>query len=81
MQEEIKQLVDLSLEIATKQSNHTITIYGIQNKQTGALINHKSRMFYATREAARSARREISNSKLRIVKAEFINTTDWKTSK
>jgi|13_taG_2_1085334.scaffolds.fasta_scaffold03618_7 hypothetical protein len=81
MQEKIKQLIDLSLEIAAKQSSHTVTIYGIQNKQTGALINHKSRIFYATREGARSVRREIDNSKLRVVKAEFINATEWKTSK
>lgn len=81
MQEQIKKMIDLSLQIANEQSTDTLTIYAIQNRETGEFITHKKRKFYATREDARSIRRNIENPKLRVVKADFINTTDWKTSR
>ena len=81
MNENIKQLIDLSVKIATSDSNHNVTIYGIQDKNTGKFINHKGRIFHITREDARSIRRNINNSSLRVVKANFINCSDWETSK
>ena len=81
MNENIKQLIDLSVKIATNDSDHNITIYGIQDKNTGKFINHKGRVFYITREDARSIRRNMQNPSLRVMKANFINCTDWKTSK
>ena len=81
MNQEIQELIDLSFRIAVKESSNTITIYAIQNKETGDFITHKQRKYYATREGARSIRRQIDNPKLRVVKANFINSTDWKTSK
>jgi hypothetical protein len=81
MNQEIQELINLSFRIAAKQSSSTVTIYAIQNRETGEFITHKKRKFYATREDARSIRRNIENPKLRVVKADFINTTDWKTSR
>lgn len=81
MNENIKQLIDLSVKIAKNQSDYNLTIYGIQDKETGKFINHKGRVFYTTRTDARAIRRTIENSSLRVVKADFVNCTDWKTSK
>lgn len=81
MNQKIQELIDITLKIVAEQSSNTVTIYAIQNKETGDFITHKKRKFYATREGARSIRREIDNPKLRVVKANFVNTTDWKTSK
>lgn len=81
MNDNIKQLIDLSVKIATNDSNHNITIYSIQDKNTGKFINYKGRVFYITREDARSIRRNMDNPSLRVVKANFINCSEWKTSK
>ena len=77
----MQELIDLSIAIVKNQSEHNVTIYAIQNKHTKSFISHKGRTFYTTRTDARSVRRSIENPALRVVKADFVNASDWKTSK
>jgi hypothetical protein len=58
-----------------------ISIYAIQDKNTGLIVNYKNNMFYTTREQARIARRAIQRNDVKIVKTSFVNVDAWSTAR
>jgi hypothetical protein len=54
------------------------TIYAIQNKKDNTFVNVNGKMFFTTRDNARTARATLVGNDYRIVVAEIY---DWKTAK
>lgn len=54
-----------------------VTLYAIQDKTTGNIINHKNVKFYTSRRLAREAKRIIPKDNLTIVTSTFARKADW----
>lgn len=54
-----------------------VTLYAIQDKTTGNIINYKNVKFYTSRRQAREAKRVIARDNLTIVNSTFAREADW----
>lgn len=54
-----------------------VTLYAIQDKNTGNIVNHRNVKFYTSRRQAREAKRTIVKDNLIIVTSTFIKEADW----
>ena len=55
------------------ETKYTITIYAVQNKETGKIVNYKNNKFYTTGRQAAEVRRLLGKPNLRLVKCSFSN--------
>ena len=72
---------EIAARIHDNENTCMISVYAIQNKSTGLIVNYKNNMFYTTRQQARDARQLIGGTDVKIVKTSFINIDTWSTAK
>ena len=85
MQEQIKKIIDLSLEIVTKNSSFDTTLYAVQNKNTKDLLQLNKKYYHTTEKDAYDARTALVSMRkynqdeknIRVVKANVISTSNW----
>ena len=64
------------------ETKYTITIYAVQNKDTGKIVNYKNNRFYTTSRQAAEVRRNLDKANFRVVKCSFCNNLfRWKPLK
>jgi hypothetical protein len=85
MQEQIKKMIDLSLQIVTNNSTFDTTLYAVENKTTKELLQLNKKYYHTSEKDAYDARTALISMKkysqdeknIRVVKATVISTSDW----